>query len=158
MASTRRQAANGRQRLTGPGDWQRTAGDEHAQRRRAPSNRPLRPSKGVMAESGTMGPFCKVNYSRKGEWLTARNTLCLMGGNINFMAKLHPAKNRPPSRHSWHRNTIPMHEAPFAHFLPWTESRLGPKIVPWTRAHLANAIDIKQENEHGPHAQRILSP
>lgn len=30
------------------------------------------------------------------------------------------------------------------------------KIVPWTRAHLANAIDIKQENEHGPHAQRIL--
>lgn len=28
MASTRRQAANGRQRLTEPGDWQRTAGDE----------------------------------------------------------------------------------------------------------------------------------
>ena len=98
-----------------------TAGDEHAQRRRAPPNRPLRPNRGVVAENGAMGPFCRVNYSRKGEWLTARNTFCLIGGNIDFMAKLHPAKNRPPSRHSWHRNTIPMQ------FLPWTESRLGPK-------------------------------
>lgn len=107
MASTRRQAANGRQRLTEPGDWQRTAGDEHAQRRRAPSNRPLRPNEGAVAENGAMGPFCRVNYSRKGEWLTARNTFCLMGGNIDFIAKSRPTKNRPHSRHFWHRNTIP---------------------------------------------------
>lgn len=99
---------------SGQTEWQapdakrQTADNEHAQRRRAPSNRPLRPSKGVVTENGAMGPFCRVNYSRKGEWLTARNTFCLIGGNIDFMAKLHPAKNRPPSRHFWHRNTIPM--------------------------------------------------
>lgn len=121
MASTRRQAANGRQRLTEPGDRQRTAGDErhvtqreadgsdeHAQRRRAPPNRPLRPNKGVVTENGAMGSFCRVNYSRKGEWLTARNTFCLIGGNIDFIAKSRPTKNRPHSRHFWHRNTIPM--------------------------------------------------
>lgn len=40
MASTRRQAANGRQRLTEPGDWQRTAGDEqHATQREADGRR-----------------------------------------------------------------------------------------------------------------------
>lgn len=40
MASTRRQAANGRQRLTEPGDWQRTAGDEqHVTQREADSRR-----------------------------------------------------------------------------------------------------------------------
>lgn len=70
--------------------------------------RTVRPSKGVVAENGAMGPFCKVNYSRKGEWPAVRNTLCLMGGNPSFMAKLHPAKNRPHSRHFWHGNTIPM--------------------------------------------------
>ena len=60
----------------------------------------MRPNKAVVAENGAMGPFCRVNYSRKGEWLTTRKTFCLMGGNIDFMAKLHPAKNRPHSRHS----------------------------------------------------------
>lgn len=62
--------------------------------------RTVRPSKGVVAESGTMGPFCKVNNSRKAEWPAIRNTFCLMGCNPSFMAKFHPAKNRPPSRHS----------------------------------------------------------
>lgn len=69
-----------------------------------------------MTENGAMGPFCRVNYSRKGEWLTTRNTLCLIGGGIGFMAKLNPAKNRPPNRHSWHRNTIPMPGGPFRAF------------------------------------------
>ena len=104
-----------------------TAGDEHAQRRRAPSNRPLHPSKGVMAESGAMGPFCKVNYSRKGEWLTARNTFCLIRGNIDFIAKSRPAKNRPHSRHFWHRNTIPMQRGPFRAF-PATD-----RVMPRTK-------------------------
>ena len=103
---TGRLAANGRRRATR--NARQTAGDEHAQRHRAPPNRPLRPNRGVVAENGAMGPFCKVNNSRKGEWSAVRNTLCLMGGNIDFMAKLHPAKNRPHSRHFWHRNTIPM--------------------------------------------------
>ena len=79
-----------------------------AQRRRAPPNRPLRPNGGVVTENGTMGPFCRVNNSRKAEWCATRNTFCLMGGNINFIPKFRPAKNRPHSRHSWHRNTIPM--------------------------------------------------
>lgn len=40
MASTRRQTANGRQRLTEPGDWQRTAGDEqHVTQREADGRR-----------------------------------------------------------------------------------------------------------------------
>ena len=40
MASTRRQAANGRQRLTEPGDWQRTADDEqHVTQREADGRR-----------------------------------------------------------------------------------------------------------------------
>lgn len=40
MASTRRQAANGRQRLAEPGDWQRTAGDEqHVTQREADGRR-----------------------------------------------------------------------------------------------------------------------
>ena len=78
------------------------------ERRRAPPNRPLRPNKGVVTRSGTMGPLRRVNNSRKAEWSTTRNTFCLMGGSTGFMTKLHPAKNRPHSRHSWHRNTIPM--------------------------------------------------
>ena len=40
MASTRRQTANGRQRLTEPGDWQRTADDEqHVTQREADGRR-----------------------------------------------------------------------------------------------------------------------
>lgn len=40
MASTRRQATNDRQRLTEPGDWQRTAGDEqHVTQREADGRR-----------------------------------------------------------------------------------------------------------------------
>lgn len=40
MASTRRQTANDRQRLTEPGDWQRTAGDEqHVTQREADGRR-----------------------------------------------------------------------------------------------------------------------
>ena len=40
MVSTRRQAANGRRRLTEPGDWQRTAGDEqHVTQREADGRR-----------------------------------------------------------------------------------------------------------------------
>ena len=88
------------------------------------------PSKGVMAESGAMGPFCRVNYSRKGEWLTARNTFCLIGGNTNFIAKSRPAKTGPLAAISGIEIQFLCNEAPFAHFLPWTGSRLGPKIVP----------------------------
>ena len=57
----------------------------------------MRPNKAVVAENGAMGPFCRVNYSRKGEWLTARNTFCPIGGNIDFIAKSRPAQNRPPT-------------------------------------------------------------
>lgn len=53
----------------------------------------------VVAEDGAMGLFCKVNNSKKGEWLTARNTFCLIRDNIDSIAKSRPAKNRPPSRH-----------------------------------------------------------
>ena len=70
--------------------------------------RRMRPNSGIVTENGTMGPFCRVNNSRKAEWSATRNTFCLMGDNINFIAKLRPAKNRPHSRHSWHRNTIPV--------------------------------------------------
>lgn len=121
MASTRRQAANGRRRLTELGDRQRTAdGERHVTQREADGRRrtcattPRSSESSIASKQGRRdrkwrnGPFCRVNYSRKGELLTARNTFCLIGGNIDFMAKLHPAKNRPHSRHFWHRNTIPM--------------------------------------------------
>ena len=97
-------AATGRKRRATEPRGRRRA----RERRRAPPNRPLRPNKGVVTRSGTMGPLRRVNNSRKAEWSTTRNTFCLMGGSTGFMTKLHPAKNRPHSRHSWHRNTIPM--------------------------------------------------
>ena len=108
MAGTRRQALSSRRRATRSAMRGRRQARSVAQRRRAPPNRPLRPNGGVVSENGTMGPFCRVNNSRKAEWCATRNTFCLMGDNINFIAKLRPAKNRPHSRHSWHRNTIPM--------------------------------------------------
>lgn len=121
MASTRRQAANGKQRLTELGDRQRTAGNErHVTqreadgRRRACATTPRSSESSIASKQGRRdrkwrnGALLQGQLSRKGEWLTVRKTFCLIGGNIDFMAKLHPAKNRPHSRHFWHRNTIPM--------------------------------------------------
>lgn len=81
------------------GKEKRPQGATGSNEQRGPTMRTVRPSKGVVAESGTMGPFCKVNNSRKAEWPATRNTFCLMGCNPSFMAKFHPAKNRPHSRH-----------------------------------------------------------
>lgn len=110
MASTRRQAANGRQRLTEPGDRQRTADG----RRRACATTPRSFESSIASKQGRRGrkwrngALLQGQLFKKGEWLTARNTFCLIRGNIDFIAKSRPAKNRPHSRHSWHRNTIPM--------------------------------------------------